>query len=201
MEHISSVRLVELLGGGIPAVREVTSTGLISDARLAETSITVIGVRIVSIRPQADLERALEVPVREQVQQDADKATFERRALAVERERAIAENELQSKIELATREELLVAREGANARKRATEEAARERIETEVRAESTRALGLANADAEKARLAAYKGVDPAVLTAVSVQSIAEHLPAIGTLNLTPDVLTEALSRITRAPSA
>ena len=201
VEHISSVRLVELLGGGIPAVREVTSTGLISDARLAETSITVIGVRIVSIRPQADLERALEVPVREQVQQDADKATFERRALAVERERAIAENELQSKIELATREELLVAREGANARKRATEEAARERIETEVRAESTRALGLANADAEKARLAAYKGVDPAVLTAVSVQSIAEHLPAIGTLNLTPDVLTEALSRITRAPSA
>ena len=201
VEHISSVRLVELLGGGIPAVREVTSTGLIADARLAETSITVIGVRIVSIRPQADLERALEVPVREQVQQDADKATFERRALAVERERAIAENELQSKIELATREELLVAREGANARKRATEEAARERIETEVRAESTRALGLANADAEKARLAAYKGVDPAVLTAVSVQSIAEHLPAIGTLNLTPDVLTEALSRITRAPSA
>jgi len=201
VEHISSVRLVELLGGGIPAVREVTSTGLIADARLAETSITVIGVRIVSIRPQADLERALEVPVREQVQQDADKATFERRALAVERERAIAENELQSKIELATREELLVAREGANSRKRATEEAARERIETEVRAESTRALGLANADAEKARLAAYKGVDPAVLTAVSVQSIAEHLPAIGTLNLTPDVLTEALSRITRAPSA
>jgi len=201
VEHISSVRLVELLGGGIPAVREVTSTGLIADARLAETSITVIGVRIVSIRPQADLERALEVPVREQVQQDADKATFERRALAVERERAIAENELQSKIELATREELLVAREGANARSRATEEAARERIETEVRAESTRALGLANADAEKARLAAYKGVDPAVLTAVSVQSIAEHLPAIGTLNLTPDVLTEALSRITRAPSA
>lgn len=201
VEHISSVRLVDLLGAGIPAVRDVTSTGLIADARLAETSITVIGVRIVSIRPQADLERALEVPVREQVQQDADKATFERRALAVERERAIAENELQSKIELAKREELLVAREGANARKRATEEAARERIETEVRAESTRALGLASADAEKAHLAAYKGVDPAVLTAVSVQSIAEHLPAIGTLNLTPDVLTEALSRISRAPSA
>ena len=201
VEHISSVRLTDLLGAGIPAVRDVTSTGLIADARLAETSITVIGVRIVSIRPQADLERALEVPVREQVQQDADKATFERRALAVERERAIAENELQSKIELAKREELLVAREGANARKRATEEAARERIETEVRAESTRLYGLANADAEKARVSAYKGVDPAVLTAISVQAIAEHLPAIGTLNLTPDVITDALSRIGRGPAA
>lgn len=201
VEHISAVRLIDLLGGGIPAVRDVTSSGLIADARLAETSITVIGVRIVSIRAQADLERALEIPVREQVQQDADKATFERRALAVERERAIAENELQSKIELAKREEQLVAREGANARMRATEEAARERIVTEVRAESTKALGLARAEAEKARVSAYAGVDATVLTTISLQSVAEHLPAIGTLNLTPDILTEALSAFARAQPA
>jgi len=197
VEHISSVRLIDVLGAGIPAVRDVTSVGLMADARLAETSITVIGVRIVSIRPQADLERALEVPVREQVQQDADKATFERRALAVERERAIAENELQSKIELAKREEQLVAREGANARQRATEDAARERIVTEVRAESTRALGLARAEAETARVSAYSGVDAAVLTTISLQSIAEHLPSIGTLNLTPDIITQALSTLSQ----
>ena len=135
--------------------------------------------------------------MREQVQQDADKATFERRALAVERERAIAENELQSKIELAKREEQLVAREGANARQRATEEAARERIVTEVRAESTRALGLARAEAETARVSAYSGVDAAVLTTISLQSIAEHLPSIGTLNLTPDIITQALTTLSQ----
>jgi hypothetical protein len=149
----------------------------------------------VSIRAEAELERALEVPVREQVQQDADKATFERRALAVERERAIAENELQSKIELAKREELLVAQEGANAQKRAKEEAIRDRIETTRRAESIRAIGEANADAERQRLSAFAGVDPSVLSALAVQSVAEHLPAIGTLNLTPDVITEALNKI------
>jgi len=177
----------------------------------------------VSIRPQADLERALEVPVRERVQQDADKATYERRAIAVERERAIAENELQSKIELATREELLVRQEGANAQKRAQEEAAtrlitvtsqaeeqsvqakaaasRVQIESTVRAESTRTLGAANAEAETARLASYAGIDPAVLTALAMQSLAENLPSIGTLNLTPDILTEALTRIAAVPAA
>ena len=221
VEHISTVNLVDLLGQGVPAVRSVTTAGLAGDARLAETSIIVIGVRIVSIRPQADLERALEVPVRERVQQDADKATYERRAIAVERERAIAENELQSKIELATREELLVRQEGANAQKRAQEEAAtrlitvtsqaeeqsvqakaaasRVQIESAVRAESTRTLGAANAEAETARLASYAGIDPAVLTALAMQSLAENLPSIGTLNLTPDILTEALTRIA-APS-
>ena len=47
----------------------------------------------------------------------ADEATFPRRALAVEKERAIAENELANRIELARREEELVARDGANARR------------------------------------------------------------------------------------
>ncbi len=217
VEHISTLKLAEVLGKGIPTVRAVTASGLAGDERLAETSVVVIGVRIVSIRPQADVERALETPVREKVQQDADAAGYERRAIAVERERAIAENELQSKIELATREQQLVQQEGANSQRRATEEAAtqlitvkanaeqvsvqaeaaatRERIEATVRAESTRALGAANAEAEAAKLAAYQGVDPSVLTALALQQLAENLPSIGTLNLTPDVITQALSKL------
>jgi hypothetical protein len=199
VEHIASVVLADVLGKGIPAVRDVTSTGLASDARLAETSIVVIGVRIVSIRAEAELERALEVPVREQVQQDADKATFERRALAVERERAIAENELQSKIELSKREELLVTQEGANAQKRTKDEVARQRLETTGRAETIRAIGEANSEAEQRRLAAYAGVDPAVLSALAAQSFAEHLPSIGALTITPDLITEALAKIASRP--
>ncbi|MEZ5189484.1 MAG: SPFH domain-containing protein [Schumannella sp.] len=217
VEHISTVKLTDVLGKGIPKVREVTATGLAGDARLADTSVEVIGVRIVSIRPQADLEKALETPVREKVQQDADAASYERRAIAVERERAIAENELQSKIELATREQQLVQQEGANAQRRATEEAAtglitvkanaeqsalaakaaaqRERIESEVRAETTRQLGSANAEAEAAKLAAYAGVDAAVLQALALRELAGSLPNIGTVNLTPDVLTQALSQL------
>jgi regulator of protease activity HflC (stomatin/prohibitin superfamily) len=211
VEYISTVKLTDVLGKGIPTVREVTAKGLIGDARLAETSVVVIGVRIVSIRPQADVEKALETPVREKVQQEADAATYERRAVAVERERAIAENELQSKIELATREQQLVQQEGANAQRRATEEAAtqliaskagieRERIETEVRASTTRILGAANAEAETARLGAYDGVEPAVLTALALHKVAENLPRIGTVNLTPDVLTQALTQLSQPAS-
>lgn len=57
---------------------------------------------------QLDVEKALGTPAREQLQQDADRATYERRALAVECERAIAENELQNKIELARRRSSLL---------------------------------------------------------------------------------------------
>lgn len=206
VEHISSLPLVDVLGAGIPKVRAVTAEGLAGDERLAETSVVVVAVRIVSIRPQADLERALETPVRERVQQDADAASYERRAQAVERERTIAENELQSKIELATREQQLVQQEGANAQRRATEEAAtaliaskasaeRAKLESAARADSTRVIGKASAESEAARLAAYAGVEPAVLTALALQELAKHLPEIGTLNLTPDVLTQALSRL------
>jgi hypothetical protein len=211
VEYISTTALIDVLGAGIPKVRAVTAQGLAGDERLAETSVVVVAVRIVSIRAQADVERALETPVRERVQQDADAASYERRAQAVERERTIAENELQSKIELATREQQLVQQEGANAQRRATEEAAsaliasragveRIGIESVATAESTRVLGAANAEAEAARLAAYAGVDPAVLTALALQEFAKHLPSIGTVNLTPDVLTQALSRLA-APAA
>ena len=107
---------------------------------------------------------------------------------------------------LATREQNLVQQEGANAQRRATEEAAtariaavsaaeRDRVRSEAEAARTRELGAARADAETARLASYAGVDPAMLTALAFNAVAEHLPSIGTLNLTPDVLTQALTKL------
>ena len=102
------------------------------------------------------MEKALQTPARELLQQETDRATHERRALAVERERAIAENELQNQIELARRAEQLVAQRGSNAWLQAQEAAGASRIDTEAqalreqrlaqaRAEATRALGEAKA--------------------------------------------------------
>ena len=221
MEYVAATGLVELLAKGLPAIRQVTIDGLAQDQRLAETSIFIVGVRIVSARPVPELEKALETPLREQVQQDADKASYERRALAVERERAIAENELQSKIELATREERLVAQEGANSRRRAEEAAAaekitvqgstdrsliesegwvaRETIVAERKAETVRIMGSATAKAEAEKLASYRDTDPAILLALAAQSAAEHLPQIGSVNLTPDVISAALARLSGSP--
>ncbi len=140
----------------------------------------MIDVRVVAIRPEPEVEKALQTPAREQVQQEADRATFERRALAVERERAIGENELQNQIELARREEQLVAQRGANARRAGRGAAAADRIETEAQAareerltqaqaEARRALGEADAAAEAARLAAYRDLPEAVLTGLGAE--------------------------------
>lgn len=189
------------------AVRDRVQSGLDEDPRLSDTGLTVVGVRVVAVRPEPEVERALQTPTREAVQQDADKAKFERRAVAVERERAISENELQSQIELAIREEQLVAQRGQNERRRAQETAAASAIETEAaasreralaasRADATRLVGAADADAETARLQAYQGSDTQVLLALALRELAQQLPQIGTVNLTPDLLTSALSQFT-----
>jgi len=204
IDLLAGMGLAEALVGGIGLVRESMSTGLAGDTRLASTGITVLAARVAAIRPEADMERALQTPTREQVQADADKATYARRAIAVERERAIAENELASKIELATREADLVTQEGNNQRRRAEEDAAaaaiaaraaaeRTTVMANASAEETRTLGAAQAEAETSKLAAYAGVDQAVLTYLAMRELAGQLPSINSLTITPDLLTGALS--------
>lgn len=193
------------MAGGVGPVREVIANGLARDERLAETGIAVVGVRVVAVRPEPEMEKALRTPTREQVQQEADKATFERRAVAVERERAIGENELQTQIELAKREEQLVAQRGANARREAEEAAAAGSIAAEAeakrtvtlaeaRAEGTRLAGAAKGDAEAARVAAYRDAPEAVMLGLAVQELAANLPKIETLVISPDLLSKALAR-------
>ena len=193
LDLIATMTLGAALGGGLVRVRDRMRAGLAGDDRLGEIGITVADVRVVAIRPDPDLERALQIPVREQIQQDADKATYERRARAVERERAISENELQSQIELAVREERLVGQRGANERRRATEDAAAARITADADAELTRIR--AQADAEAGRMAVVADLDRQVLLALALRELAGQLPNIGTVNLTPDLLTGALAQL------
>src|SRR6266542_1069506 len=190
--------LTEALTAGIAPVREAVSEALASDGRLTETGVTVVSARVVAIRPEPDLERALQTPTREAVQQDADRATYARRATAVEQERAIAENELQSKIELARREQQLVEQHGANARRQAELDAAATLASAQGEAEAARvrAVGLAEGEAETARLAAYRDLAPVVLQALALKELAGQLPEIGQLTVTPDVLTGLLGKLT-----
>src|ERR1700759_4094803 len=166
--------LADVLADGVGQVRDQIQRGLTADTRLTETGIAVIGVRVIAIRPEPDVEKALRTPAREHIQQEADRATYERRALAVERERAIAENEMQNQIELARREEQLLAQRGANARRQAQEPAAAGQIDPEAqarrerelaaaRAAGTQALGEAKAVAEAARVAAYRDLPQGTL--------------------------------------
>lgn len=206
VDLIAGADLATTLAGGVGPIRVAIAGGLEADGRLAQTGIAVIGVRVVAVRPEPEVEKALRTPTREQVQQDADKATFQRRALAVERERAIGQNELQTQIELARREEQLVAQRGANARREAEEAAAAgsiaadaeasrtERLAT-AEAEATRVNGLALGDAEAARVAAYRDLPEGVLLGLAAKELAGNLPKIENLVLTPDLLAPVLAKL------
>jgi len=198
--------IAEILQDGVAELRALVSDALASDEGLAGMGITVVTVRISSVRPTAEVEKALQTPTRERIQQESDKATFERRALAVERERAIMENELQNKIELAKREEQLIERLGANERKRLTEKNEADRLEAEGRAErarmeadaeasTIRTVESARAEAERATIDIYRDLPIEVLFGLAARDIAEHLPPIEHLTLSPELIGPALSRL------
>ncbi|MEH0447005.1 SPFH domain-containing protein [Streptomyces sp. B21-102] len=147
LDVLARTSLSSALVDGVTAVRERVAAGLAAEPRLPATGIEVVAVRVVALRPEPEVERALRTPARELIQQEADRATYERRAVAVERERTIAENELASKIELARREEQLVEQHGTNTRREAEESAAADKVRAE--AEATRTVRLAQAEAAR----------------------------------------------------
>ncbi|MFF0200023.1 SPFH domain-containing protein [Streptomyces sp. NPDC005017] len=264
LDVLTRTPLSSALVDGVTAVRERVAAGLAAEPRLPATGIEVVAVRVMALRPEPEVERALRTPAREQIQQEADRATYERRAVAVERERAIAENELASKIELARREERLVEQRGTNARREAEEAAAADAVRAEAEAartvrlaeaeaarsvklaeaeaarsvklaeaeadrslrlteaearrtaqlaeaEAARAVRLARAEAESARevgearaqaqaawlrVHADAGVDGvATLHALTGTRLAENLPSIESVTITPDVLTGLLAKL------
>ncbi|MEU8893833.1 SPFH domain-containing protein [Streptomyces sp. NPDC048442] len=206
LDTLARTPLSEALVDGVSAVREQIAGALAAEPRLPATGIEVVAVRVVAIRPEADVERALRTPAREQIQQEADRATYQRRAVAVERERAIAENELASRIELARREEQLVDQRGTNARREAEELAAADGVKAEAEAartvrlaraeaEAAREVGEARAQAQAAWLRVHGEVDPATLHALATTRLAENVPRIESLTLSPDVLTGLLAKL------
>jgi len=187
-----------LLGAGAEPVQRCIADGLNGSDRLAAMGLAVVSVRVAELKPTAELERALQTPTFEALQQKADEATFERRALAVEKERAIAENELQNQIELARRTESLIAQEGQNDRNRALEEAAARQIEADAEAACMRAIEQARTDAEAARIDIYRGLAPSVLYGLAARDFADKLTTIEHLNVTPDLLGTLVGDLARA---
>ncbi|MFE5038089.1 SPFH domain-containing protein [Streptomyces sp. NPDC056683] len=250
LDALARTPLAEALVDGVTVVRERIAAGLAAEPRLPATGIEVVAVRVMALRPEPEVERALRTPAREQIQQEADRATYERRAVAVERERAIAENELASQIELARREEQLVEQRGTNARREAEENAAADAVLAQAEAartvklaeaeaarsvkladaeaartvrlaeaeasrsvklgeaEAARAVTLARAEAAGARevgearaaaqaawLRVHGEADVATLHALTGARLAENLPRIDSVTVSPDVLTGLLARL------
>jgi regulator of protease activity HflC (stomatin/prohibitin superfamily) len=206
IDELARAGLRAILARGVAPLRERIAAGLAEEPALAELGLQVVAVRVAAVTPAADVEQALRQPTHEAIQQQADEATFARRALAVEKERAIAENELQNRIELARREEQLVARDGANQRRRAEEEAAALKIEAAANDERGRLAAHREADtidlveaaklrAERERADIQGAMPPAVLLALALRQLAGELGKVEHLTITPDLVAPLIERL------
>jgi hypothetical protein len=132
--------------------------------------------------------------------------------MAVEKERAIAENELQNRIELARRQAQLVDQEGRNERRRVEEAVAASHIEATGAADRTRITAAASAESlhavegervalEKERIAAYGAIPPAALLAMAAREFADKIERIEHLNISPDMLSPFIADLAAAGAA
>src|SRR5262249_21214683 len=133
--YLGTATIEEAVTVGADPIRDAIVAVLDADAGIKKMGMTIGTVRVLSVRATAELEKALQTPTREQIQQRADEATFSRRAVAVEKERAIKENEMATQIELAKRNETLLSQQGQNQALAARTAAAAARITSEADAE------------------------------------------------------------------
>ena len=194
LQYLSESPVQALLDAGLAPLRLKLDAALLADASLADLGIAVAAVRVTNLAPSTELERALQTPTFEALQQKADQATFERRALAVEKERAIAENELANKTELARREKLLIAEDVDNARARATGKAEASQIEAAAEALRIRTIESANSEAELARISIYRDLPSGVLPGLAMRDLAAKLQKIDHVNVTPDLLASLIGQ-------
>ena len=199
LQYLAQGPVRQLLDAGPEPLRNHLDTVLAADPTLAEIGIAVAAVRLTNLAPSSELERALQTPTFEALQQKADQATFERRALAVEKERAIAENELANRTELARREMTLITQEAENARNRATGVAEARQVEAAAEADRIRTVESARAEAEQARMAIYRDLPPGVMLGLAAREMAAKLDTIEHLNVTPDLLATVLGEFRREP--
>jgi regulator of protease activity HflC (stomatin/prohibitin superfamily) len=195
VDELGKLDVRTILHAGVAPIRQRIERGRRAEPALPELGIELVAVRVADVAPSAEVEKALRQPTREAIQQRADEATFQRRALAVEKERAIAENELANRIELARREEELVARSGANDRLRATEAAATTRIAAEGRAAEIEIVEEARIRAERERAEIQAAQPPEVLRALALQELAGALGSVDHLTVTPDLLQPLLGKV------
>src|SRR5208283_792439 len=166
----ASDELVQAVKARLVAADEITSLGL-----------EVLGLSILAIKPTPETARALEAETREQMFREADEAIYARRNSAVEQERAIKENELNTEIAVENkkrqiRETQMEAERAVQEKKHVQQKEALEaNIGLEDRRKSLVALAAQNARTEadaraygvESTMKALATADPKILQALS----------------------------------
>lgn len=209
LEYVANTSVGQILGEGVEVLRHRIDDGLAKANDLSEMGLEVATVRIASVRPSADLEKALQMPTRESIQETSDQATFQRRALAVENERAIQENELKNQIELAKREAALIVQRSENEKRLTQEDNARLKLKSLSRAErdtlaagteaeAIRVVEASKVSAERARMEIYRGLPTHVMLGLAAREFAGKLQSIEHLSVSPELLGPMMNNLIRA---
>ncbi|MGI9516706.1 MAG: SPFH domain-containing protein [Pirellulaceae bacterium] len=177
-------------------------TALKESPAVAMLGVEIIGMSILSIKATPEMTKALQADAREQLLQQADEAVHTRRNNAIELERQIKENELQTEIKV--EEKKREVREMQLRADIAVEQQRTELVDQKVQNERKEAA--ARADALRAMLEPMKDVDWKTLLAASpgginaqemialaFRDLADNADKIGTLNMSPDLLNTLLT--------
>lgn len=205
----ASDAIVDAVKKRLATAEEITSLGL-----------EVLGLSVLAIKPVPETARALEAEAREQLFRESDEAIYARRNAAVEQERAIKENELNTDIAVENkkrqiRETQMEAERAVQEKKHLLEKEAleadigmedRRKKLVELEAENTRAEADARAYGVEATMKAFGATDtrilqalastsmkPEQLIAFAFQEMAGKAEKIGQLNISPDLLRELLA--------
>lgn len=218
---LKDVEVSEAIRTGAEVISKSIHDALINDTEIADIGLNLVSVQVDQISPTAELEKALQTPTREAIQQKADEAVFSRRAQAVEKERAIKENELSTEIELAHQQEKLIKQQGANQLLQIDSEAQTEKnritaqterqeiiakaeardsqIKARGRAESIRLVAEADLDREKRRLEQLQTAPNSLIAGLVLEKFAEKITSINHLNLSPDLFSDTLKNFLDNP--
>lgn len=186
---------------GSAALVEAMRTALAESPTLTQLGVQVLEIAITTISADPEMAKALQAEAREQLLLEADEAMYARRNTAVELERTIRENELETEKVVAQREREV--RETEMEAEIAVEQQRAALVETRV--ENQRKEAAARGDALRAVLDPVREVDWRVLLAMqgdadsstlissAFDQLAQGAEKIGNLNISPELL-EALTK-------
>ncbi|MEL7535346.1 MAG: SPFH domain-containing protein, partial [Bacteroidota bacterium] len=196
-------------------------SGLETSPTLAQLGIELLGIQILAVKPSPEMARALETETRESLQQEADKAIYERRNFAVEQERRIKESELNTEIAMEEKQKQIKEKrmESAVIERENERKLLQMKMETDISVEKEkRTLIELKADNEKqnadtaeyvlrAKLAPYQDIDWRILTSLNSQNgdaknqialafreLAGNADKIGSFHISPDLLSQLVQK-------
>lgn len=187
---VSSAQLAEQLQAGMKASESVGMLG-----------VEILALSILSIKPTPEMAKALQADARERLLEKADEAVYARRNTAIELERQIRENELNTEIAVAQKQrqvrEAKLAADIALEQERSElvdRRVENERKESQSRADALRAVlePIKDIDWRKLMAARSGGLDSRQLIAMAFRDLADNAGKVGNLNISPDLLSALL---------